>query len=99
MSCVQVYKQEDGTMFKSDRQWGKTLNAGTMDTAFQLFADNGRRVCRVRDSGGMAGLSKAKHSKFPNVRGAKAFQLTTACPGSGYFVQGVAWKEGQGSVE
>lgn len=41
ISGAQVYKQKEGEMHKTDRQWGKTLTADTMDSAFQLFASNG----------------------------------------------------------
>lgn len=41
ISGAQVYRAKKGEMFKTDRQWGKTLDASTIHEAFELFADNG----------------------------------------------------------
>eukprot|EP00798_Chlamydomonas_sp_ICE-L_P031555 gene31555-6741_t len=41
ISGAQVYRQKDGEMFKTDRQWGKTLDKDTISKAFEVFADNG----------------------------------------------------------
>jgi len=41
ISGLQVYQNQNGSMYKTDRQWGKTLTKETISSAFELFANNG----------------------------------------------------------